>query len=81
MLEDLIAAHLVLPNRVTVPVKKGLDITNLRFPLPSVSTGSWLECWANEEGRRPWLGSEQCSLVAILMVTHFTGCTEAGKGV
>ncbi|CAO2633873.1 Extended synaptotagmin-3 [Lemmus lemmus] len=34
LLEDLIAAHLVLPNRVTVPVKKGLDITNLRFPLP-----------------------------------------------
>ncbi|XP_027700977.1 extended synaptotagmin-3 [Vombatus ursinus] len=34
MFEDLIAAHLVLPNRVTVPVKKGLNITNLRFPLP-----------------------------------------------
>uniref|UniRef100_A0A8I4A270 Extended synaptotagmin-3 n=1 Tax=Callithrix jacchus TaxID=9483 RepID=A0A8I4A270_CALJA len=34
LLEDLIAAHLVLPNRVTVPVKKGLDLTNLRFPLP-----------------------------------------------
>lgn len=38
LLEDLIAAHLVLPNRVTVPVKKGLDLTNLRFPLPCVST-------------------------------------------
>ncbi|XP_012580202.1 PREDICTED: extended synaptotagmin-3 isoform X2 [Condylura cristata] len=35
LLEDLIAAHLVLPNRVTVPVKRGLDVTNLRFPLPS----------------------------------------------
>ncbi|XP_066207051.1 extended synaptotagmin-3 [Saccopteryx leptura] len=34
LLEDLIATHLVLPNRVTVPVKKGLDVTNLRFPLP-----------------------------------------------
>ncbi|XP_004381497.1 extended synaptotagmin-3 [Trichechus manatus latirostris] len=34
LLEDLIAAHLVLPNRVTVPVKKGLDVTNLCFPLP-----------------------------------------------
>ncbi|XP_062070112.1 extended synaptotagmin-3 [Lepus europaeus] len=34
LLEDLIAAHLVLPNRVTLPVKKGLDVTNLRFPLP-----------------------------------------------
>ncbi|KAM7063454.1 extended synaptotagmin-3 [Molossus nigricans] len=34
LLEDLIAAHLVLPNRVTVPVKKGLDVTNVRFPLP-----------------------------------------------
>ncbi|XP_012372960.1 extended synaptotagmin-3 [Octodon degus] len=34
LLEDLIAAHLVLPNRVTVPVKKGLDVTHLRFPLP-----------------------------------------------
>lgn len=34
LLEDLIAAHLVLPNRVTVPVKKGLDVTNLRVPLP-----------------------------------------------
>ncbi|XP_059955602.1 extended synaptotagmin-3 isoform X2 [Mesoplodon densirostris] len=34
LLEDLIAAHMVLPNRVTVPVKKGLDLTALRFPLP-----------------------------------------------
>ncbi|XP_032988594.1 extended synaptotagmin-3 [Rhinolophus ferrumequinum] len=34
LLEDLIASHLVLPNRVTLPVKKGLDVTNLRFPLP-----------------------------------------------
>ncbi|XP_007945732.1 extended synaptotagmin-3 [Orycteropus afer afer] len=34
LLEDLIASHLVLPNRMTVPVKKGLDVTNLRFPLP-----------------------------------------------
>nr|XP_021492296.1 extended synaptotagmin-3 [Meriones unguiculatus] len=34
LLEDLIAAHLVLPNRVTVPVKKGMDVTNLRFPMP-----------------------------------------------
>lgn len=38
LLEDLIAAHLVLPNRVTLPVKKGLDVTHLRFPLPCVST-------------------------------------------
>lgn len=38
LLEDLIAAHLVLPNRVTVPVKKGMDVTSLRFPLPCVST-------------------------------------------
>lgn len=38
LLEDLIAAHLVLPNRVTVPVKKGLDVSKLRFPLPCVST-------------------------------------------
>lgn len=41
LLEDLIAAHLVLPNRVTVPVKKGLDLTNLRFPLPCVSSQYW----------------------------------------
>ncbi|XP_072583046.1 extended synaptotagmin-3 isoform X3 [Vulpes vulpes] len=34
LLEDLIATHLVLPNRMTVPVKKGLDVTNLLFPLP-----------------------------------------------
>lgn len=43
LLEDLIAAHLVLPNRVTVPVKKGLDVTNLRFPLPCVSYPHWLQ--------------------------------------
>lgn len=43
LLEDLIAAHLVLPNRVTVPVKKGLDVTNLRVPLPCVSTRSLLQ--------------------------------------
>lgn len=40
LLEELIAAHLVLPNRVTVPVKKGLDVTNLLFPLPCVSTST-----------------------------------------
>nr|XP_035948027.1 extended synaptotagmin-3 isoform X1 [Halichoerus grypus] len=34
LLEDLIATHLVLPNRVTVPVKRGLDVTTLLFPLP-----------------------------------------------
>lgn len=38
LLEDLIATHLVLPNRVTVPVKRGLDVTTLLFPLPCVST-------------------------------------------
>lgn len=38
LLEDLIAAHLVLPNRVTLPVKKGLDVMRLRFPLPHVSS-------------------------------------------
>ncbi|KAM6222469.1 extended synaptotagmin-3 [Rhynchocyon petersi] len=34
LLEDLIATHLVLPNRLTMPLKKGLDVTNLRYPLP-----------------------------------------------
>ncbi|XP_058151020.1 extended synaptotagmin-3 [Dasypus novemcinctus] len=34
LLEDLIASHLVLPNRVTLPVKRGLDVSGLRFPLP-----------------------------------------------
>ncbi|KAM4821249.1 extended synaptotagmin-3 [Thomomys bottae] len=34
LLEELLAAHLVLPNRVTVPVKRGLDVSALRFPLP-----------------------------------------------
>ncbi|XP_042521687.1 extended synaptotagmin-3 [Dipodomys spectabilis] len=34
LLEELLAAHLVLPNRVTVPVKRGLDVSGLRFPLP-----------------------------------------------
>lgn len=43
LLEDLIAAHLVLPNRMTVPVKKGLDVTNLRFPLPCVSAQCLLQ--------------------------------------
>lgn len=70
LLEDLIAAHLVLPNRVTVPVKKGLDITTLRFPLPCVSTSRQPapEHRANEEGRWPGLGSEQGSLVAIVIL-------------
>lgn len=45
LLEELIAAHLVLPNRVTVPVKKGLDVTNLLFPLPCVSTSTSHGAW------------------------------------
>ncbi|GAB1294565.1 Extended synaptotagmin-3 [Apodemus speciosus] len=54
LLEDLIAAHLVLPNRVTVPVKKGLDISNLRVPLP---------CW--ERGQRvfPVVGDTQAAFM------------------
>lgn len=60
LLEDLIAAHLVLPNRVTLPVKKGLDVTNLRFPLPCVSTilatGHEVQCWGTNRLR------EECIL-------------------
>lgn len=67
LLEDLIAAHLVLPNRVTVPVKKGLDVTNLRFPLPCVSARTsqgpgpgagdrWLQGDAFSHGGMGWGG-------------------------
>lgn len=57
LLEDLIAAHLVLPNRVTVPVKKGLDVTNLRFPLPCVSTRTGHRAGPRVEGQTSWWGS------------------------
>ncbi|XP_054134001.1 extended synaptotagmin-3 isoform X1 [Melozone crissalis] len=34
LIQDFIAARLVLPNRVTVPLKKSMNIAHLRFPVP-----------------------------------------------
>uniref|UniRef100_A0A663N5X5 Extended synaptotagmin 3 n=1 Tax=Athene cunicularia TaxID=194338 RepID=A0A663N5X5_ATHCN len=34
---NFIAARLVLPNRITVPLKKNMNIALLRFPIPHVS--------------------------------------------
>ncbi|NWU99027.1 ESYT3 protein, partial [Upupa epops] len=34
LIQDFIAARLVLPNRITVPLKKNMNIANLRFPIP-----------------------------------------------
>ncbi|XP_066477566.1 extended synaptotagmin-3 [Tiliqua scincoides] len=34
LLQDLIASRLVLPNRITIPLKKNIDISRLRFPIP-----------------------------------------------
>lgn len=37
LIQDFIAARLVLPNRITVPLKKNMNIAHLRFPIPQVS--------------------------------------------
>lgn len=37
LIQDLIAARLVLPNRITIPLKKNINIAHLRFPIPYVS--------------------------------------------
>uniref|UniRef100_A0A8C3RV26 Synaptotagmin SMP domain-containing protein n=1 Tax=Chelydra serpentina TaxID=8475 RepID=A0A8C3RV26_CHESE len=37
IIQDLIAARLVLPNRITIPLKKNMKISHLRFPIPYVS--------------------------------------------
>uniref|UniRef100_A0A8C4VQ55 Synaptotagmin SMP domain-containing protein n=1 Tax=Gopherus evgoodei TaxID=1825980 RepID=A0A8C4VQ55_9SAUR len=37
IIQDLIAARLVLPNRITIPLKKNMKISHLRFPMPYVS--------------------------------------------
>uniref|UniRef100_A0A8C5TQY0 SMP-LTD domain-containing protein n=1 Tax=Malurus cyaneus samueli TaxID=2593467 RepID=A0A8C5TQY0_9PASS len=37
LIQDFIAARLVLPNRITVPLKKNMNIAHLRFPVPQVS--------------------------------------------
>lgn len=37
LIQDYIAARLVLPNRITVPLKKNMSIAQLRFPVPHVS--------------------------------------------
>lgn len=50
LLEDLIAAHLVLPNHVTVPVKKGW--TSLKAALPSALCGIHTGCSAHGPGPR-----------------------------
>ncbi|XP_038276873.1 extended synaptotagmin-3 isoform X1 [Dermochelys coriacea] len=34
IIQDLIAARLVLPNRITIPLKKNMKISHLRFPVP-----------------------------------------------
>ncbi|EMP38333.1 Extended synaptotagmin-3, partial [Chelonia mydas] len=34
IIQDLIAARLVLPNRITIPLKKNMKISHLRFPIP-----------------------------------------------
>ncbi|XP_029140553.1 extended synaptotagmin-3, partial [Protobothrops mucrosquamatus] len=34
LIQDLIAARLVLPNRLTIPLKKNMNVTQLRFPIP-----------------------------------------------
>ncbi|KAF1498334.1 Extended synaptotagmin-3, partial [Eudyptula minor novaehollandiae] len=34
LIQDFIAARLVLPNRITVPLKKNMNIALLRFPIP-----------------------------------------------
>ncbi|KAG8125141.1 putative Extended synaptotagmin-3 protein, partial [Naja naja] len=34
LIQDLIAARLVLPNRLTVPLKKNMNVAQLRFPIP-----------------------------------------------
>ncbi|KAM9548710.1 extended synaptotagmin-3 [Guaruba guarouba] len=34
LIQDFISARLVLPNRITVPLKKNMNIAHLRFPIP-----------------------------------------------
>ncbi|XP_017676337.1 PREDICTED: extended synaptotagmin-3 [Lepidothrix coronata] len=34
LIQDFIAARLVLPNRITVPLRKNMNIAHLRFPIP-----------------------------------------------
>nr|XP_025034581.1 extended synaptotagmin-3 [Pelodiscus sinensis] len=34
LIQDLIASRLVLPNRITIPLKKNMNISQLRFPIP-----------------------------------------------
>lgn len=37
IIQDLIAARLVLPNRITVPLHNNIDVSCLQFPVPCVS--------------------------------------------
>uniref|UniRef100_A0A8B9P3D1 Extended synaptotagmin 3 n=1 Tax=Apteryx owenii TaxID=8824 RepID=A0A8B9P3D1_APTOW len=34
LIQDFIASRLVLPNRITVPLKKNMNIAHLKFPVP-----------------------------------------------
>ncbi|XP_042303119.1 LOW QUALITY PROTEIN: extended synaptotagmin-3 [Sceloporus undulatus] len=34
LIQDLISSRLVLPNRITIPLKKNINVANLRFPIP-----------------------------------------------
>lgn len=39
VIQDVIHSHLVLPNRITIPLVGDVELAKLRFPMPKV-TGS-----------------------------------------
>lgn len=48
MIMDAIASHLVLPNRLTVPLVADLHIAQLRSPLPRVTVSFSVETWTTD---------------------------------
>lgn len=50
MIMDAIASHLVLPNRLTVPLVANLHVAQLRSPLPRVIVLSM--AWRNMDPHR-----------------------------
>lgn len=36
LIQDVIYSHLVLPNRITIPLVSDVELAKLRFPMPKV---------------------------------------------
>lgn len=71
LIQDYIASRLVLPNRITVPLKKNMNIAQLRFPIPCVRV-FWFCFFFSEDVNLP-----ECAFAAMQMHANLECCVPA----